>query len=266
MQRPNIILKTCHRFALGVFLVGVTWSLFGSVATGEESGGGGLVAHWKFDEGSGDAVKNFSGNGNNGTIVPENAPEPKWGTGKFAGAVFLSGGTVVRILPSESLNTLKKQITVVAHIYPTSLWTPPPSIAYQRYWRRAVHLAEKLLGRTTRDEASGYIAVVQRQWREVVHPDLFYLGYGKENNVLHYKWHLGLMGAEVNLYRLPEGQERPVVGEWVHLVGTYSGETGKMSLYVNGEANRHRDTCWRNSSRPGKFKSAAIDWRRAKRA
>jgi hypothetical protein len=77
---------------------------------------------------------------------------------------------------------------------------------------------------------------VQRQWRETIHPDQFYLGYGPENNVLHYKWHLGLIGDdEVSLYRLPAGQDRPRVREWVHLAGTYNGETGKMSLYVDGE-------------------------------
>ena len=235
MKRSSTACITRYGFALGTFLVGVACLLDRSVAAEEELGGGGLVAHWKFDEGSGNAVKDLSGNGNDGTIVPANATEPTWGTGEFAGAVLLSGGTVVRVPSSESLNKLKRQITVVAHVYPTSLWTPPSSIAYQRYWRRAIHLAEKLLGKSTSDEASGYIAVVQRQWREVVHPDLFYLGYGKENNVLRYKWHLGLMGAEESLYRLPEDQERPAVGEWVHLAGTYNGETGKMSLYVNGK-------------------------------
>ena len=235
MQRSGTACITRYGFALGTFLVGVACLLDRSVAAEEDLGGGGLVAHWKFDEGSGNAVKDSSGNGNDGTIVPANATEPTWGTGEFAGAVLLSGGTVVRVPSSESLNKLKRQITVVAHVYPTSLWTPPSSIAYQRYWRRAIHLAEKLLGKSTSDEASGYIAVVQRQWREVVHPDLFYLGYGKENNVLHYKWHLGLMGAEESVYRLPEDQERPAVGEWVHLAGTYNGETGRMSLHVNGK-------------------------------
>ena len=39
----------------------------------------------------------------------------------------------------------------------------------------------------------------------------------------------------MSLYRLPAGQDKPVVGEWVHLAGTYTGDTGKMSLYVNGK-------------------------------
>jgi hypothetical protein len=218
---------------LGILIFGIACPFFGPLAAGEGLGGSGLVAHWKFEEGSGNAVKDSSGNGNNGTIIPANAPEPKWGTGKFAGSISLNGGSIVRVSSSETLNKLRKQITVAAHIYPRSLWTPPTM--YQRIWRKAVHLAEKLSGMATNDEEPGYIAVVQRQWREVGHPDLFYLGYGKENNVLHYKWHLGLIGAQVSLYRLPASQDKPVVAEWVHLAGTYSGETGKMSLYVNGK-------------------------------
>ena len=170
--------------------------------------------------------------------------------------------------PSTSL---KRQITVVANIYPRILWTPPStdyiSVA-QRKWTKAVHLAEKLLGMATNSECSpstAWTSIVQRQWRETRHPDLFYLGYGAENNVLHYKWHLGLIGADVSLYRLPEGQDKPRVGEWVHLAGTYNGQTGKMSLYVNGELIGTADARRRNSARSRKFESAARDWSRTKR-
>ena len=240
MQQSSAAWITGQAFVLGIFLFGIVWPNIGSLSAEKGLGDGSLVAHWKFKEGSGNAVADSSGNGNDGRIVPVNAPEPKWGTGEFAGSIFFGGGTFVRISPSESLNKLKRQITVVAHVYPRSLWTPPTP--YQRFSRRVVHLAEKLVGAATDNErsrnineGSGYIAVVQRQWREVSHPDLFYLGYGQENNALHYKWHLGLIGAEVSLYRLPEGQDKPVVGEWVHLAGTYNGQTGKMSLYVNGK-------------------------------
>jgi hypothetical protein len=227
--------------AFGIFLFVIALPVVGSCLAQGGPGSSGLVAHWKFEEGAGEAVKDSSSNGNDGAIVPANTPEPKWGTGEFAGSVSFSGDNdhYIRIPASESLNKLKKQITVVAHIYPRSLWTPPSSL--QRKWSRAVHLAEKLLGMATDNEEApglpptGYIAVVQRQWRETRHPDLFYLGYGPENNVLHYKWHLGLIGDEVSLFRLPEGQDKPRTGEWVHLAGTYNGETGKMSLYVNGQ-------------------------------
>ncbi len=172
----------------------------------------GLVAHWKFEEGAGSAVKDVSNHGNDGTIVPANIPEPKWGTGEFAGSVLLSGGHDhhVRIPSSASLNTVKKQITVAAHIYPKTLWS-----------------AEA--------RSNPFIVVVQRQWKDTVHPDLFYLGYGPKNNALRYKWHLGLVDSDMSLYRLPESEDKPRVGEWVHLAGTYDGETGKMFLYVNGD-------------------------------
>jgi hypothetical protein len=205
----------------------------------------GLIAHWKFDEDAGDVVKDSSGKGNDGMIVPANTSEPKWGTGDFAGSVSFSGGNdhFVRISPSASLNSLKKQITVVAFIYPRTLWQPGSFVSMvQRKWKKALQLVEKLFGTASNSEdphgpsSTGFIAIVQRQWRETMHPDQYYLGYGPENNVLHYKWHLGLMGDDdVSLYRLPEGQDKPRVGEWVHLAGTYNGETGKMSLYVDGE-------------------------------
>jgi Concanavalin A-like lectin/glucanases superfamily len=236
----------------GMFLFVIALAIVGCCSAEDETVGGGLMAHLKFQEGTGDVVKDSSGEGNDGTIVPANTPEPKWGTGDFAGSVSFSfsdsNDHFVRIAPSASLNNLKRQITVVAFIYPRNLWTPHShsySNGYismvQRQWRKAVRLAEKLLGTAADSEkaqgssSTGYIAIVQRQWRETIHPDQYYLGYGPKNNVLHYKWHLGLLGDEVSLYRLPVGQDQPRVGEWVHLAGTYNGETGKMSLYVDGE-------------------------------
>jgi Concanavalin A-like lectin/glucanases superfamily len=232
----------------GMFLFVIASAIVESCSAQDETVGGGLVAHWKFEEGAGDVVKDSSREGNDGTIVPANTPEPKWGTGNFASSVSFSGDNdhFVRIPASASLNNLKTQITVVAFIYPRTLWTPESysdeyiSMVGNR-WRKAVQLTEKLLGMATNSEkaegssSTGYIAIVQRQWRETIHPDQYYLGYGPENNVLHYKWHLGLIGDEVSLYKLPEGQDKPRVGEWVHLAGAYNGETGKMSLYVDGE-------------------------------
>jgi len=222
----------------GMFLIALAIAGPCSAESGTLTGG--LIAHWKFEEGAGDVVKDSSGKGNNGTIVPAKTPGPKWGTGKFAGSVSFSGdnGHFVRIPPSASLNSLKRQISVVAFIYPRALWAVDSNI--QRKWKRAVRLAKRLLGssvvskREQDPSPTGYIAIVQRQWKETPHPDQYYLGYGQENNVLHYKWHLALIGDEVSLYRLPEGQDEPRVGGWVHLAGTYNGETGKMSLYVDG--------------------------------
>jgi hypothetical protein len=230
-RRPNAAWIVCKSCALAIFLFGISWPLIGSSASEEIYRGDSLVAHWRFDEGSEKVVKDASGSGNNGIIVSANALEPKSGTGKFAGSISLDGSTFVRVPPSESLNELKRQITVIAYFYPRRLWTPPQTTVYQRLWRKA----KRLLGTATSNQGSGFIAVVQRQWREVFHPDLFYLGYGTKDNVLYYKWHLGLIGTELSIYSLPQGQDEPVVSQWVHLAGTYNGETGEMALYVNGK-------------------------------
>jgi hypothetical protein len=240
--------KRFHSFFVGTFLIVITAALVGPSSAQNQTAVG-LIGHWKFEEGTGDVVKDSSGEGNDGTIVPADTLEPKWGTGRFSGTVSFSGGNdhFVRIPPSASLNSVKKQITVVTLIYPRSLWTPDSYFnrymsRVHRKWKKAVQSVEKLLGTATDSESAqgssstGFIAIVQRQWRETIHPDQYYLGYGLENDILHYKWHLGLMGGdEASLYRLPEGQDKPRVGEWVHLAGTYNGETGRMSLYVDGE-------------------------------
>lgn len=198
----------------------------------------GLVALWKFDEVSGPAVKDSSAYQNDGMIIGE----VNRGRADFAGSVSLSGTNRdhVRVPASASLNTLTKHVTVIAHVYPRSLWTPKPS--------RWAFWADQPTG-------SGYIAVVQRQWKEEMHPDLFYLGYGRSDNSLYYKWHLGVTGRDdAILYCWPPGWKapphgwwlvpaawqpsswhQPAVREWVDLAGTYDADTGRMSLYVNGE-------------------------------
>src|SRR6478672_2027082 len=110
----------------GMFLFVIASAIVESCSAQDETVGGGLVAHWKFEEGAGDVVKDSSREGNDGTIVPANTPEPKWGTGNFASSVSFSGDNdhFVRIPASASLNNLKTQITVVAFIYPRTLWTP----------------------------------------------------------------------------------------------------------------------------------------------
>jgi hypothetical protein len=232
-QRHSFI-RIAGGCGLGILLC-IAGPLIAPLVADQKLGDGALVAHWNFEEGSGNTIKDLSGNGNHGKIISANVREPKWGSGKFTDSMYFNESTFVRISSSESLNRLKKQITVVAHIYPKNLWTPPSTAPLQRVWRKVAHSAEKLFGVAVNSEGSGYISVVQRQWRDVVHPDLFYLGYGKENNILHYKWHIGLIGDEVSLYRLPVDQDKPVVEEWVHLAGAYDGETGRMSLYVNGK-------------------------------
>ena len=54
-----------------------------------------LVGHWRFDEGSGDAVNDSSGNGNNGTIIDS----VQWDTGQIGGALRFDGTPGYVLIP-----------------------------------------------------------------------------------------------------------------------------------------------------------------------
>jgi hypothetical protein len=227
------LMKHSHRGAFPRLLaLCLMRALFGiSMASAAPGGDDGLVARWQFGEGSGNAVADSSGNHNDGVIVGADPQHSPWGSGEFAGSVSLSGGRDqhIRIPASPSLDGsgLKKHITVIAHIYPRSLWAPKRAWAF---WESA-------------PAKSGYIAIVQRQWRETIHPDLFYLGFGPKKNVLNYKWHVGVTDDDdASLYRLPQEQQAPPVEQWTCLAGTYDGDTGIMALYVNGELLGTRET------------------------
>lgn len=218
-------MKYSHRSAFPALLVlCLVHTGFGiSMASATPENDDGLVALWQFGEGSGNAVADSSGNRNDGVIVGADPQRSPWGSGEFVGAVSLSGDNDqhIRIPASRSLNGsgLKKHLTVITHIYPRSLWAPRPAWAF---WE-------------SRPAKSGYIAIVQRQWRETIHPDLYYLGFGPKKNVLNYKWHVGVTDDDdASLYRLPQGQQMPPVDRWIHLAGTYDGDTGIMALYVDG--------------------------------
>jgi len=71
----------CRRLACVTFLVVVLSLVFAGPVDAE------LVAHWKFDEGSGNIAHDTSGNGNDGTL--ENGTE--WTAGKFGDAVQFDG-------------------------------------------------------------------------------------------------------------------------------------------------------------------------------
>ncbi|KON86870.1 hypothetical protein AF332_08665 [Sporosarcina globispora] len=59
-----------------------------------------LVAHWKFDEGSGTTVGDSSGNGNTGTLVNN----PTWTDSGNGGALAFSGGSRAEFNSSATLN------------------------------------------------------------------------------------------------------------------------------------------------------------------
>ena len=174
----------------------------------------GLVGQWTFDDGAGAIAADASGNGNNGTLFAGGRAHPEWGEGAFAGSVGLSGGwgAYVQVPASASLNSVSEAITVTALVYPRAIWVKG-------------------------DKHNAFIALAQRQWRQVQHPDQFYLGYGSQGDMLTYKWHVGLEGDdknELSLYRLPPDGSPPAIDRWVFVAGTYDGASGAMRLYVDG--------------------------------
>jgi hypothetical protein len=74
-----------------------------------------LVGHWRFDEGSGDAANDSSGNGNHGTLQGE----PLWVTGKVGGALDFNGSSDHVTIPfSPSLKVLNQgDFTISAWFY-----------------------------------------------------------------------------------------------------------------------------------------------------
>ena len=80
----------------------------------------GLVAHWKFDDGSGGTVTDSAGT-NNGTLIGD----PTWTTGRFDGALSFDGaGDYVSVAPIVPLigNTVTAQAWIRLSEY--AMWSP----------------------------------------------------------------------------------------------------------------------------------------------
>lgn len=185
----------------------------------------GLVGFWKFEESFGRVAKDSSGNENHGVIKPDGSEFETWGSEDFKETISFTrkDGNHLSILGSDSLNAISKQITVVANFYPRSF----PS-------------KEEL----EENQYANYVSVVQRQLANETHPDLYYLGFGPgdevhgPNGVLEYKWHLGIRNPEgqdvmADLY-VPDESGVITPNQWMHMVGTYDGESGSLKLYLNG--------------------------------
>jgi hypothetical protein len=79
----------------------------------------GLVAHWKFDEGTGTTASDSSGNGNTGTLING----PLWIAGKVGNALYFDGmDDNVNVLDSNSLD-LSSSFTLSAWVNPSSTST-----------------------------------------------------------------------------------------------------------------------------------------------
>ena len=93
------------------------------------SGGSGLVAQWKFDEGSGTIACDSSGNGNTATLVNG----PLWAAGIVGNALYFDGvNDNVVVAASNSLN-LSGSFTLSAWVNPASSATDFRSILAKNY-------------------------------------------------------------------------------------------------------------------------------------
>ena len=89
----------------------------------------GLVAYWKFDEGSGTSVADSSGNGNTGTLTSG----PVWTAGIAGNALYFDGiDDNVTVLDSNSLD-LSGPFTLSAWVNPASTFTDYRSILAKNY-------------------------------------------------------------------------------------------------------------------------------------
>ena len=86
-----------------------------------------LVAAWAFDEGSGDSVKDVSGNGHSGTISGA-----KWVDGKFGKALEFNGDGDQVLVPNDDALNIKGELTVEAWVYPKG-WNPDLNAIAQKW-------------------------------------------------------------------------------------------------------------------------------------
>ena len=75
-----------------------------------------LAGVWLFDEGSGDAVRDISGNGNDGKLQGN----PEWADGRFGKALDFNGSTDYVDVPHSDSLSITGDITIVAWIYKRS--------------------------------------------------------------------------------------------------------------------------------------------------
>ena len=97
----------CRRLAYLIVLVLVL-----SMTTGAPAD---LVAHWRFDEGSGTTASDASGNGNHGTLQGN----PQWVAGRIGGALEFNGTDSMIDIPYSPDMTPSEGATMGAWVYPT---------------------------------------------------------------------------------------------------------------------------------------------------
>src|SRR3989338_14543 len=170
----------------------------------------GLIAHWKFDEGSGTTVSDSSGNGNTGTLTNG----PTFTTGKIGQGLSFDGiNDAVQISDSNSLDV--SQITVsawVRKIYDAPSWSM---------------IASRQAGTGTGDNwILFYNSSANDEYR--------FSAQGGTNIKLYRN------GVQISDNAISSNND---IGQWVHIVGTAEGaippETS--ATCIGGGANNSRN-------------------------
>jgi hypothetical protein len=157
----------------------------------------GLVGYWSFDDGTGTAAQDLSGNNNTGTIINE----PEWVTGRVGNAISFDGiDDYVEINDSDDLDLTGGNFTLSAWIYPESF-------------------GEALNGRIIDHggESGG-----NGGWSFLINNE-----YGEQGYSLYTK-----NGAIFNAAR--SDNNSAFLNQWQHVAVTL--EMGTATFYVNGQA------------------------------
>jgi len=157
----------------------------------------GLVGYWSFDEGSGNIARDYSGNGNNGTLLNSTS----WTIGKVGNAIInTSAGTDVEIPRTPILNPTSPNLTIAAWI---KVYNYAPSNTCQ-----------------TIVEGSGNLNLRTG----------YYLGFHEcAGDYLKFKAGNGSIWAAAPDF----SQSNIPINEWVFVAGVLT--PSKVSLYLNGE-------------------------------
>jgi hypothetical protein len=131
-----------------------------------------LVAHWKFDEGSGDTAFDSSGNEYHATLVDN----PVWVPGRLGGAINLEGGGYGGILGLFYEGSGIPEVSVCAWIRTSSAGAQfVASFDRNEYWRLAV-------GSTNSNVSAGQVG-----WHVIT--DAGQIDYGSDRLVDDGEWH-----------------------------------------------------------------------------
>jgi len=87
--------RNINKILIGFCILGIAISVIEGVGA---VSGGGLVAYWSFDEGSGNTLHDLSGNENHGTIYGA-----VWTGGKSGNALYFDGDDDYVEIPADNI-------------------------------------------------------------------------------------------------------------------------------------------------------------------